>query len=273
MKGKLVIIKNILWAFGIVLCLAALLVGLGFGLFTKYQGSSIRDMVTLGEKADKPQKGEFDNVLPEGTLYTLGETADGGQAYIDSLTFLVDSSLIGLRDYGLLTGGNTTTQVWGSSAGNIPADTIADPIIRYPNDGSSIPVSQAAAAAKPSRLIISLGMDSLNAVDQNSFIANYVSLVQSIKAASPDTTVICCSLSSVSASYAGTDGLTVDASRTADLWIQEVCKATGAYYADVGSVVADSSGTLFSEYAAANGKTLNSAGVNKVLEYLRCHTA
>jgi len=270
MKGKLVIIKNILWAFGIVLCLAALLVGLGFGLFTKYQGSSIRDMVTLGEKADKPQKGEFDNVLPEGTLYTLGETADGGQAYIDSLTFLCDSALVGLRDYGLLSGGIGTTQVWGSSAGNIPVADIAECTIKYPNDGSQISAANAAMIAKPEILIISLGADSLAGTTREDFIYNYTLLVLGIRASSPQTTIVCCSLGSVISGYSGVDNLSSAEIGDANEWIKQVCIDTGAYFLDVAEVL-NEGGYLLHKYASQNGKSLNTRGLETVLEYIRTH--
>ena len=57
----------------------------------------------------------------------------------------------------------------------------------------------------------------------------------------------------------------------ADEWIKQVCINTGAYFADAGSAVTEASGLLLTEYASANGKALNSSGLNKILEYLRSH--
>lgn len=281
MQGKLPIIKNMLWAVAIVLALAALLVGLIFAAASRYNGEQQDGILYLGgegpAKQDAAPQGDqsTDTTGPltgDGTLRTLAETSDGGQAYLDGLTFLCDSALIGLRDYGLLSGGTVTGQVWGSSAGNIPAPSIAQCTIVYPGDGSQISAASAAMIAKPKTLVISLGCDSLSEVDQETFIANYTTLLNTIHEASPETTLICCSPCSVTTGYSGTDGLTRDMALQAEQWIQQVCMATGAYYADLRSVLCDSSGTLFNDYASSNGKSLNSAGVNKVLEYLRGHT-
>lgn len=262
MKG-LTLLKNIIWAFGILVCLVALIAGFVVGSFTKYSGPEV------GELLDS-----MDEQLPQqsmGQLMSLSETADGGQLYLDSLTFLVDSSLIGLRDLGLLSGGTSTSQVWGSAAGNIPVSSIADPTIRY-SDGSEKTVSQAAAAAKPSVLIISLGMDSLQKVSQAEFEANYTALVNNIRSASPNTKIVLCSLTSITSAYSGADGLTFELIKSAEEWIQNVCRSTGVYYADAGSAVKDTSGTLLSDYSGVNNKALNSAGISKVLDYLRSHT-
>lgn len=278
MQGKLSVIKNIIWAVCIILCLLALLVGLLFSLFVKYGGEQEKNVLILGQSEDQqvvkdpdqPDNGAAVS-YGDGTLRTLTESQDGGQAYIDSLTFICDSALIGMRDYGLLTGGTATTQVWGSSAGNIPASSIAQCTIRYPGDGSEISAAEAAMIARPGILVISLGMDGLSQVDKDSFIAAYEELVKNIMSVSPDSRVICCSLSSVTPSYSGTDGITAMNVLEANGWIQQVCMDTGAYYADAGSAVRDSAGNLLNDYASSNGKSLNSEGVNKILEYLRGH--
>lgn len=281
---KLNALKNIAWAIGIVLCLGALLVSLVMAAFTRYGGPKERGGVHLGadagsEAAQIAADSGIDAgvVVPaqegDGSLHRLEETADAGQAYIDSLTFLVDSTMIGLRDYGILSGGNETTQVWGSAAGNIPAGSIAECTIRYPNDGSEIGAATAAMVARPAKLVICLGSDSLAQTDKDSFIQNYTALLQDIQRNSPDTVLILCSLPSVTPTYNGADGLTSYLVGEANDWIRDVCEATGAYYCDCGSVLRDSTGNLMSEYAAANGKTLNSAGLDLILSYLRSHAA
>lgn len=268
MFGKLNALKNILWAVGIIVCLGAVAVGLIFAAAVKYDGSGQIESFSAPSESAEPSA-----ALPagDGTLQSLPETEDKGQAYIDSLTFLCDSALIGLRDYGLLSGGTVTTQVWGSSAGNIPAADIAECIIQYPADGSQVSAANAAMVAKPDILVISLGTDSLAATTQEDFIANYSALVSAIRAASPSTRIICCSLTSVSSGYTGVDGLSSTLVAQANEWVRQVCTDLGVYYADAASAVSDSSGVLFSEYASANNKTLNSDGINAILLYLRTH--
>ena len=283
---KLNAYKNIGWAAGIVLCLLALFVALLISIFTRYSGPKERGGVQLGTaessgfatgpaSQDGIDGGQAAAPLQSGNgqLNAVPESQDGGQSYVDSLTFLVDSSLIGLRDYGILADGTSTTQVWGSIEGNIPADTLDTCSIRYPNDGSVITAAQAAMIAKPSRLVICAGSDGLAQVDKETFIAKYTQLLRDLQSASPDTVIMVCSLPSVVPGYDGVDQLSSYLVGEANDYIRQVCVDTGVYYLDAGSSVRDTSGSLMNEYAGPNGKTLNSAGLNVILSYLRTHTA
>ena len=276
MQGKWNTYKNFGWALAIGVALFALLLGLLFTAFTRYGGELDRPKIQLGEvSAAVPEAGavpEADTVQDRtGRLVTLAGTADGGQGYIDSLTFLCDSATIGLRDYGILSGGIATTQVWGSNSGSLPIGTIPDALIKYPGDGSQINAIDAAMIAKPKILVISIGQDGLMGVDKETFIANYESLVMGIREKSPGTYIVCCSVTSVGANYAGADGLTRDAINWANDYIQEVCIDTGAYFCDVAHDMRDSTSVLDGSYAPSNGKTLNTAGLNAFLQYLRTH--
>ena len=276
MQGKWNTYKNFGWALAIGVALFALLLGLLFTAFTRYGGELDRPKIQLGEvSAAVPEAGavpEADTVQDRtGRLVTLAGTADGGQGYIDSLTFLCDSATIGLRDYGILSGGIATTQVWGSNSGSLPIGTIPDALIKYPGDGSQINAIDAAMIAKPKILVISIGQDGLMGVDKETFIANYESLVMGIREKSPGTYIVCCSITSVGPNYAGADGLTRDAINWANDYIQEVCIDTGAYFCDVAHDMRDSTSVLDGSYASSNGKTLNTAGLNAFLQYLRTH--
>lgn len=272
MKKNLSGLKNTLWAFAIVLCLLVLFVALIIAAVLPYSGPIERDAVQLNLL--KEQQEELPEQLQEqilGELRTLPDSMDAGQGYIDGLTFLCDSTVIGLRDYALLAGGTATNQVWGSTAGNIPASTFADCIIRYQAEGVEISPIEAAAKAQPSRLVIVLGSDGLDAVDQDGFIEGYVSLIRGIQEASPNTVIIVCSISSVTTNYSGVDGVNANVIRTVNGWIRTVCMRTGVFFCDSANAVNDRAGWLDSDYAAVNGKALNTAGVQKFLEYLRCH--
>ena len=277
MRGKLNTIKNLAWALAIGVALLALLLGLLFAAFSRYDGEMERPQVQLGEHRVEAG-GTAATPAPDapaqvatGQLITLAETKDAGQGYIDSLLFLCDSATIGLRDYGLLSDGLATTQVWGSQSGSLPVSTFADCLIRYPSDASQISPANAAMVSKPSILVISIGQDGLAEVDQQTFIQNYEALVNSIREASPGTILVCCSITNLGPNYAGGDGLTRDGISWANDWIQQVCKDTGAYFCDVSSAMRDSTNVLDSSYTSANGKTLNSAGLNAWLGYIRTH--
>ena len=272
MKHNLTGIKNLVWAGAIVLTLLTLFVALIIAAVLPYSGPIQRGGVQLNEtetiNADSPLA---ESQEPLGELLTLGESGDAGQSYIDGLTFLCDSSVIGLRDYALLAGGTATTQVWGSTAGNIPARSLADCRIRYQAEGVEITPAEAAAKAVPARLVIILGSDGLDSVDQDTFVEGYVSLIRSIQETSPGTQIAVCSVSSVTTSYAGVDGVDANTIKTVNGWIRTVCMRTGVYFCDVASAVNDRAGWLDADYASANGKALNTAGLTKILEYLRTH--
>ena len=157
-------IKNLGWAIGIVVCLVALVVGLIIASVNRYSGDSFSSSTEL--KSDSVENsGDVTELTPGqsggGTLLTLPETSDAGQEYIDKLTFLCDSSFIGVRDYGLLSGGTDTTQVWGTSTGSLRVADLATGKIVYPSDKSEITIADAAMVAKPSILVILVGQDGL----------------------------------------------------------------------------------------------------------------
>lgn len=273
MKRNLSSMKNLGWAMAILLCLLVLFVALIVAAVLPGPAELERGGVQLNELDSRPAEQPSQTEEPEtlGELRTVPESTDAGQGYIDGLTFLVDSSAIGLRDYALLTGGTATTQVWGSTAGNIPAGNLADFRIRYQAEGTEISPIEAAAKAQPARLVIILGTDGLDNVDESSFVEGYVSLIRGIQQASPNTVILVCSVSSVATSYSGVDGVNANTIKTVNGWIRTVCMRTGVYFCDTASAVNDRAGWLDVDYAAANGKSLNTAGLQRILEYLRTH--
>ncbi|MBO5544791.1 MAG: SGNH/GDSL hydrolase family protein [Oscillospiraceae bacterium] len=278
MRGRLAAIKNIVWAFSIVLCLLAVFVGLLFAAFTRSSEEQFRGALPLGSGPVKEASEEADAVAGtrpaeqgDGTLKTLPETADAGQAYLDSLTFLCDSTTIGLRDYGILSGGTETAQVWATPSGVLSAVDIGESKIVFPNDGSIVSAANAAMVLQPRILVISLGNDGLGGIDQYEFIPLYEMLIRSIWENSPNTYILCLPLTSVTESYDAGDGVSPARCQEASAWIRTVCENTGAYYVDAVSAVQDENGALMQEYASANGKTLNSSGINQILQFLRYH--
>lgn len=272
MKQNFSAFKNIGWAASVFLCLLALLVGLAFAAFTPYSGPIVRGGVQLdaAPATPAPTADPMAQVGGSGELVTLGETDDAGQSYIDSLTFLCDSSMIGIRDYAIL-GEQGSMQIWGTSAGNLSVADLPSCTIRYPGDGSEISPVDAAMVAKPARLVIFLGSDGAMLTDEETFVRNYSDMIRAIREVSPYTLVICCSASSVANSYAGSDGLTPNVITTVNQWIRRVAAETGSYFADTASAVDDKANWLIGDYASSNGKSLNSLGINQVLSYLRTH--
>ena len=117
MSGKFSTLKNLIWAVGIFVCLLAVAVGFVIASVNRYSGESFSTEVDLnggagGESAAvQLTDGAASEQTGGGPLMYLEETADAGMQYLDKLTFLCDSSVIGIRDYGVLSGGKETYQV------------------------------------------------------------------------------------------------------------------------------------------------------------------
>ncbi len=276
MRNRLAAIKNIAWALGILLALLAVFVGLLFAAFTRSGEEQFRGGIPLGSTVQKTEEvddsgGARPANMGDGTLAVAAETEDAGQEYLDSLIFLCDSTTVGLRDYGILSGGTETKQVWTTPSGVLAVADIPESRIVYPGDGSIISAANAAMVLQPKVLVISLGNDGIANIDRFDFIGYYETLIHSIWNASPNTWILCLPLTSVTIDYSSTDGLTAARCNEANEWIQAACADTGAIYCDAVSTVQDVSGTLLQEYASADGRTLNSSGLAKILQYLRTH--
>ena len=267
MFDRLVGLKNILWAIGIVVCLLALFVGFIFSAVTPYHGQAdprTPDLNAVRQENTTVDVEALSFAEPDGELHELLQTQDAGEDYIRSTVFLTDSIMIALRDQSL-TGGD----VWSSNSGSLQMANIAEWKVLY-SDGSRISPADACMITKPSLLFIAVGSDGLASVTEQDFISGYEALIRGIQAVSPDTKIVCCSVAPVGVNYASLDGLTTSMASQATEWVQQVCTDTGVYYADTASVLR-SGIDLNPKYAASNDKTLNTAGLQAVLGYLRSH--
>ena len=238
-QNRFTTLKNMVWVAGIFICFLFIFVGLIFAMFRRYTPPEQGFDYTLYAPAQSNTADLTSSALGSGNargpLQLLGETADGGDSYTSSITFLVDSTYIGLRDLGLV----DSNKVWGSPTGSLKMDTLNSAVIRYPNDGSEISPVSAAMISKP-------------------------------EAASPDTRIICCGLPGVIAGYNGSDGLSVGVISDGNDWVQLVCRDTGAYFLNTQEAVSESV-QLLNRYASSNGKTLNRAGLETFMRYVRTH--
>lgn len=266
---KILSIKDLLWAFCIVICLFALFIGLCFAAFSPYYGDGSGTKTLDFSKLYIVDEGTAQEVptgaVSIGTVKTLGQTSDAGESYLNGLTFLVDSTLIGMRDMNVVSGA-----VWGSESGSLPMNTTGTWNIVY-SDGSKVSPASAAMISKPAALVIAVGSDGLADCSKESFISGYEAIINGIRQMSPDTVIICCSVAPVTSSYSGFDGLSSGLIASANEWIMQVCINTGTYFCDTAASVSSDS-TLMSDYATADGKTLNIGGIQQFLSYLRTHS-
>ena len=264
-------LKDLLWALGIVLCIAALFLGLVIASFTGYHGDKERPVMDLRREKETQSAAEAtaepkEGLLPDGTLHPLSESADAGEGYLDALTILCDSGMIPLRGANL-----TGAAVWGSESGSLPMTDPAAWLIRYPGDGSSISPASAAMIDKPEILVIAVGSDGQGGLSDAQFKEKYEKLIRDIASASPRTSVICLSPIPTTAAYAGSDGLNGARYTEVNDWVKSVCISTGAWYGDLSDTLCQN-GCLRDEYADGSGRALNTAGLRELLSYLRSHS-
>lgn len=277
----------LVWAIAIVACLLVVLFSLLFASFT--YGSGV-DITTAPPSAEggSPAPGESSAPSGEGegagsetpgastgidttSAALLPETEDAGQEYIDRLTFLGDSTTNGLREYGVLSGGTSTTQVWTPSSGTLTLYFWNAASIVYPDTGEELTIEDAVAAKRPEYLVITLGVNGVAELEEDAFKLYYTDLVNAVLEASLTTRIICNSIYPVENDYQYIDQISNEKIDTANGWILDVAEATGTRYADSCSVLKAEDGSLREDYGNGDGIHLNADGYNAVLQYLRTH--
>lgn len=205
---------------------------------------------------------------PEQTSTQLGETADAGDEYISKMVFIGDSTTYGLKAYNVLDG----SQVWTPSSGTLALFNQSIATIVYPPTGEEIPITDAIGRAKPEYVVLTIGVNGVSMMDEDSFKTEYTALIERIKSVSPDTKIICNSIYPVEAMYEAKDnGINNTVIDRANGWILQIAEETGTHYTDSASVLKGSDGKLVSDYGNGDGIHLSAVGFNRVIDYLKTH--
>ncbi len=222
--------------------------------------------------ADSSQSGDLppsNDPVDDGV--TLPQTADAGQSYQDSLTFVGDSLTAHLINRGVLTGGTNTRQVWRSESNmiNLNSEVTSAKII-FPGTGEKMTIAEAAGEAEPPILIITLGTDwGVSYLSETEFKDCYTKLVKAIQKASPKTTIVLQSIFPVTASCATLDNTKID---TANKWVKAVAAENGCRYLDTQSILKDENNYLKAEYCnSTDGIHLGTNAYEAILAYIRTH--
>lgn len=275
----------LVWAVAIVACLLVVLFSLLFASLTAGSGVDITTAPPSAEgegpapdgpsapaqEGDTPASAAPGPEIDTSSATLLGETEDAGQAYIDRLTFLGDSTTNGLKEYGVLSGGTATTQVWTPASGTLTLYLWNAASIVYPETGAEMTITDAVETKKPEYLVITLGVNGVAELEEDAFKIYYTDIINCVKEASPSTRIICNSIYPVENDYEHIDQISNEKINTANGWILDVAEATGTRYADSCSVLKAADGSLREELGNGDGLHLNADGYNAVLEYLRTH--
>lgn len=227
------------------------------------------DLPVNGTTQNQPTNNPTGNTDTDGV--TLPQTPDAGIAYQDSLIFVGDSLTAHLINRGVLTGGTDTKQVWRSESNmiNLNSEVTSAKII-FPGTGEKMTIAEAAKAAKPAILIITLGTDwGVSYLSESEFKECYSNLIQQIQKASPKTTIILQSIFPVTAACATLDNAKID---TANKWVKAIAADNGCHYLDTQSILKDENNFLKEEYCnSTDGIHLGKNAYEAILQYIRTH--
>ena len=216
--------------------------------------------------------GVFDNpTSPDTGSVILDETADMGQDYVDSIVFLGDSTTYGLAYYDVV----NDTQVWTPASGTLSLFSWSIATVVYEagtENETELTIAEAVTQKQPAYMVITLGVNGVATMDQESFISDYTDLVNAIKTASPNTKIILNSIYPVTTEYdASGSGITNEKINTANLWVQAIAENTGCKYLDTQSILKDETGALKMDFSNDRALHLNSDTLTNVIKYVRTH--
>lgn len=227
-----------------------------------------------GDTVEAPSTNTPQTTLDYLSLYpdtVLAETADAGQAYIDKLVFLGDSTTYGLRAYKMLAGGKDTTQVWTPKIGTLTLSQASFATIVYPETDEELTIADAVAKKKPEYLVITLGVNGVSFMKEDYFKSEYKKIIESVQTASPDTKIICQSIFPVAKTYARLESINNELIDAANKWICEIAAECGVKYLDTNSALRDADGWLPEDYHNGDGMHLQTNSFTIELNNIRTH--
>ncbi len=263
-----------LWSGAIVFCVILAIFALIFSSCAKQESEeSVVENQLLEIEHDNTPETAGPNGTAEAVSVRLAETEDAGRDYLDRLVFLGDSTTYGIGYY--YEQGYTelcpSSQVWTPTSGTLTLSQYNIATIVYPETGEELTITEAVTQAEPEYLYITLGVNGVSFMDEEWFKRDYSALVESIRAASPDTKIVLNSIYPVAASYAHQDEISNEKIRAANGWIEQVATDTGCRFLYSYEAVVDESGNLPEERQNGDGIHLNGEAFTEVMYYIRTH--
>lgn len=196
-------------------------------------------------------------------------TQDLGEEHIQKYYFICDSAIYGLKSRGMLSDGRNTDRILTGISSSISLSSGKDALVYLSKTDSFMSVADAVVTVNPEYLLISVGTDELikrPEISETDFYNAYRALISSIRNASPSTIVVCMPILPGSDG----DGLNIYKAETFNKYIHASAAEFGAYYIDIASAFANSSGYLRIDCDAGNS-CLNTTGLKRLIELLRTY--
>ena len=260
-----------LWSGTIIVCLVLAVFAVIFASASGNSGKAQTPVETAPVAESTPTPTALANpIVPSTSSAALAQTEDAGAAYVDQIFFLGDSSTALLKSESLLTGSDSGKQVWVPESSVLPLATLATTKYKSPVTGNNVPASEIVEVNKPKYLVIFPGSDNANLLTEEQVKAAYSTLLAGIKEQSPDTKIICSSLTPIASSYAYED-VTNEIINKVNGWIASAAEAAGVKYLDAAAGLVGEDGFLPEAYQNGDGVHLSADGIKAWLDYLKTH--
>ena len=261
------------WSLSIVGSVILVIISLFFVSCSKSEAKSAESPspdINANQRADTaPPPTPIPTVEPISTL--LADTEDMGQAYIDSIIFLGDSTTYSLRHYGVLSGGTETTQVWTPENGTFSLFNQGSIQIKYPETGENMSIEAAVALKKPEYMVITLGTNGIAMMEETWFKEEYTALITRILETNPNTKIMLNSMYPVARNYTQLTQINNEKINTGNTWVYSIAEELGLRYLSTASILKDSDGWLPDSYQNSDGMHLTREANMEVLRYIRTH--
>ena len=200
------------------------------------------------------------------SLEAVLKDASADDSYITSSLFVGDRTALALQKDGRI----TLDQYAGKEDLKI-SNFLKESCVAFEDDANTYAIPQAIAKMKARRVYVMIGSNDVDgSVTVDEFMNDYKQALQNIKNSYSYCDLIACAIPPVvkdSENAAQTQTL-IDQFNQA---IAEACNEMGYKYLNLSEVLKDSKGYAEASYVDTSAGTLNAAGANAVLEYVKSH--
>lgn len=200
------------------------------------------------------------------SLEAVLKDASADDSYITSSLFVGDRTALALQRDGRI----TLDQYAGKEDLKI-SNFLKESCVAFEDDANTYTIPQAIAKMKARRVYVMIGSNDVDgSVTVDEFMNDYKQALQNIKNSYSYCDLIACAIPPVvkdSENAAQTQTL-IDQFNQA---IAEACNEMGYKYLNLSEVLKDSKGYAEASYVDTSAGTLNAAGANAVLEYVKSH--
>lgn len=187
---------------------------------------------------------------------------------ISRMTFFGDSTTYGLKYYGIV----ADDRVWTPSNGTISLHYATTDYIYDPVTGGEYPLAQMCSMYKPDILVITLGINGISFMDENSFKYYYRLVLDTVKENSPTTKIAIQTMYPLAASSdfpsKGIDNTLI---ANGNQWIRELAAEYGIACIDSAPSLVNEYGYRPEEWHNGDGLHMSPQGFAAVMDYIIKH--